>query len=61
MNMTASVASVGTHPAQVQVQYQAAVLAKQKSVAEGIGEAAVKLIETAMATPEQGNIINFSA
>ncbi|MFO7975812.1 MAG: cytoplasmic protein [Candidatus Hydrogenedentota bacterium] len=61
MNAVASVAGVGTSQAQIQVQYQAAVLAKQKAVAEGLGEAAIKLIQAAMANPDLGNNINMTA
>jgi hypothetical protein len=60
MDAVTSVASVGTSQAQIQMQYQAAVLAKQKAVAEGIGEAAIKLIQAAMANPELGNTINMT-
>ncbi len=58
MNDIASVAGVGTSQAQFQLQYQAAVMAKQQAVAEGIGVAAVKLIQAAMASPDIGNTIN---
>lgn len=60
MDAVTSVAGVGTSQAQIQMQYQAAVLAKQKAVAEGIGEAAIKLIQAAMANPELGNTINMT-
>lgn len=60
MDTVTSVAGVGTSQAQIQMQYQAAILAKQKAVAEGIGEAAIKLIQAAMANPELGNTINMT-
>ena len=61
MDAIASVTSAGISRAQFQMQYQAAVMARQQAVARGIGEAAVKLIQTAVASPDTGATIDITA
>ena len=61
MDAIASVTSAGMSRAQFQVQYQAAVMAKQQAVTRGIGEAAVKLIQAAVANPGTGATIDITA
>ncbi|HOD51264.1 MAG TPA: hypothetical protein PLJ71_12165 [Candidatus Hydrogenedentes bacterium] len=60
MNDISSVASVGTNLAQFRTQYQAAVMAKQQEVVQGIGAAVIRLIQTALVNPELGNNINMT-
>lgn len=60
MDTIAPIAGAGPSQAQMRVQEQAAVAARQDAVAEGISEAAIKLVQSAMANPDVGNSINMT-
>ncbi len=60
MDTITPIAGAGPSQAQIRVQEQAAVAARQDAVAEGISEAAIKLVQSAMASPDVGNSINMT-
>ena len=60
MDIITPIAGAGTSQTQMRVQGQAAVTARQDAVAEGISEAAIKLVQSAMANPDVGNSINMT-
>ncbi|NLT62408.1 MAG: hypothetical protein GXX88_17310 [Candidatus Hydrogenedentes bacterium] len=60
MDIITPIGGAGTSQTQMRVQEQAAVTARQDAVAEGISEAAIKLVQSAMANPDVGNSINMT-
>jgi hypothetical protein len=61
MDSLSAVDGVGLRQAQAQVQYQARVLAKQRDVVKGLGDAALRLIQSAVVSdPAIGSHVNLT-